>query len=120
MSLPEFFPDHHKTQKLIDDLLTRVRNLDPLAKKRLMVLLEDEADLPMLDKLERNYRHKVVDALGRMSDRKAAGELGNALRAHFNRNLTLQRQFLHDCVRKELQDSLEKEELPVHTENERD
>ena len=60
MSLPSFFPDPQRSQKLIDDLLERVKGLDPLAKKRLLSLLEDEADLPLLDKVEREYREKVV------------------------------------------------------------
>lgn len=109
MSLPKYFPDPQRTQKLIDDLLDRVRKLDTEAKKRLAMLLESEADLPMLDKVERKYREKVMESLSNMSDRDSARELSNALRSHFVRNLTLQRAYLHECVRKVLHDSLEEE-----------
>lgn len=104
MELPSYFPNPERSRKLIEDLLERVRKLDPAAKKRLSQLLENEADLPMLDKLERSYREKVQTTLSRMSDRKAAVELGNTLRSHFNRNLGLQRDYLHGCVRGVLQD----------------
>ena len=99
MTLPHFFPDPKRSEKLINDLLDRVRKLDPTAKKRLSLLLEEEADLPMLDKLERQYRDKMQKTLMRITDRDAANELGNALRSHFNRNLTLQREYLHTQVR---------------------
>lgn len=99
MELPSYFPNPDRSRKLIDDLLERVRNLDPSAKRRLFELLENDADLPMLDKLERNYRTKVKVTLSKMSDKTAAVELSNTLRSHFNRNLTLQREFLHDRVR---------------------
>lgn len=99
MELPSYFPNPDRSRKLINDLLERVRNLDPSAKKRLTELLENDADLPMLDKLERNYRSKVKVTLSKMSDKTAAVELGNTLRSHFNRNLSLQREFLHSRVR---------------------
>jgi Mg/Co/Ni transporter MgtE len=105
MELPSYFPNPERSKKLIQDLLNRVRKLDPAAKKRLAELLDNDADLPMLDKLERNYREKVVTTLSKMSDRTAASELGNTLRAHFNRNLVQQREFLHDCVRGVLRES---------------
>ena len=110
MSLPPYFPDPERSQRLIDDLLDRVRKLDSSAKQRLSALLEDEADLPMLDKLERSYRDRVQTTLSRITDQDTAVELGNALRAHFNRNLALQREFLHSLVRKTLLEELAKEE----------
>ena len=106
MTLPKFFPDPQRTQKLIMDLLERVRNLDPAAKERLVQLLDEEADLPMLDKVERRYRQKVQGSLSKMTDRSSAIELGNALRAHFVKNLNLQRCYLHEEVRKVLHDAL--------------
>ena len=118
MTLPKFFPDPQRTQKLIDDLLDRVRNLDPAAKKRLAQLLEEEADLPMLDKVERRYREKVQDSLGKMTDRGSAIELGNALRAHFVKNLNLQRCYLHEEVRKVLQEAITEEDSSLHTRGE--
>jgi hypothetical protein len=116
MPLPSFFPDPGRSEKLIGDLLERVRKLDPSAKRKLVDLLENEADLPMLDKLERGYRERVMATLSKVTDRKSANDLGNALRAHFNKNLVLQREYLHDLVRKTLQSSLEAEATPVRTE----
>jgi tRNA uridine 5-carbamoylmethylation protein Kti12 len=113
MTLPKYFPDPQRTQKMIDDLLDRVRKLDPLAKQRLAHLLENEADLPMLDKVERKYREKVMESLSQMTDRDSASELSNALRTHFVRNLNLQRSYLHECVRKVLQESLDQENTSI-------
>ena len=114
MSLPSYFPNPQRTQKLIDELLDRVKGLDPLAKKRLALLLDTEADLPMLDKLERSYREKVIQKLSEVTNRNAATELGNALRSQFNRNLSLQRDFLHTQVRKVLHESLEDMDNSIH------
>lgn len=115
MSLPPYFPEPNRSEKLIQDLLERVRKLDPTAKKRLVELLETEADLPMLDKLERSYRERVMETLTKVTDRPSALELSNALRSHFNKNLALQREYLHSLVRKTLQDSLEAETAPTST-----
>ncbi len=115
MTLPKYFPDPQKTQKLIDDLLGRVRKLDPAAKKRLAELLDDEADLPMLDKVERKYREKVQTSLSKMADRDSATDLGNALRSHFIKNLNLQRSYLHTEVRRVLHDSLAEEDHSVQS-----
>lgn len=106
MNLPSYFPNPERSQKLIDELLDRVRSLDPSAKKRLMALLEDEADLPMLDKVERDYREKVVGTLAKMSNRDAAAQLASTLRGHFVKNLNLQRAYLHELVRNVLQESI--------------
>jgi uncharacterized protein YbgA (DUF1722 family) len=114
MALPNYFPDPQRTQRLIDDLLSRVRKLDPLAKKRLAALLDSEADLPMLDKVERKYREKVMESLSKMTDRNSALELSNALRGHFVRNLNLQRSYLHECVRKVLHDCEQEVGAPAH------
>ena len=115
MSLPKYFPDPQKTQKLIDDLLGRVKSLDPVAKKRLTLLLDNEADLPMLDKVERRYREKVIKSLDHMTDRKSAADLASALRSHFVRNLNLQRAYLHECVRKALHNEETGENNALHT-----
>ena len=114
MSLPPYFPDQQRSEKMIQDLLTRVRKLDSTAKKRLSTLLDEEADLPMLDKLERSYRKKVQATLAKIADQNSAQELSNALRSHFNRNLTLQRDYLHGQVRKVLHDSITNEEQSMH------
>lgn len=112
--LPSYFPNPERSQKLIDELLERVRQLDPVAKKRLLNLLDEEADLPMLDRVERDYREKVVTTLSKMSNREAASKLSNTLRGHFVKNLNLQRAYLHDLVRNVLQDELHGERNSVH------
>lgn len=81
------------------------------------MLLENEADLPMLDRVERKYREKVITSLSKMGDRRAAGDLANALRSHFVKNLNLQRAYLHKCVRKVLQESVETEDNTLQSPN---
>lgn len=105
MKLPDYFPNPERSQVLIDQLLDRVRTLDPAARKRLAELLLEEADLPMLDRVERRYREKVVATLSKMPNRDVAQNLSNALRSHFVRNLNMQRSYLHDLVRNVLQDA---------------
>lgn len=119
MSLPPCFPDPERSQKLIDQLLDRVRSLDELAQKRLLQLIIEEADLPMLDSVERGYREKIQDSLAPVGDRDAARTLGNSLRAQFIRNLTLQREYLHQLVKDTLVSECERRQAGIFAQPDR-
>ena len=99
MSLPSFFPDPQKNQKLVQELLDRVRQLNSVEKKRLAVLLDTDADLPGLDRRERACRESLLNRLRETTDHKTAVDLSNNLRARFLTNLDLQREYLHSQIR---------------------
>ena len=102
MSLPSFFPDPLKNQKLVQELLNRIRQLNSVEKKRLAVLLDTDADLPGLDRRERAYRERLLNRLSKSTDHKTAVELSNNLRSRFLMNLDLQREYLHARIREVL------------------
>ena len=55
MQLPQGFPDNPRNAEAVHTLIDRVRKLEPSAKARLAVMLEEEMDLPYLDAMERQY-----------------------------------------------------------------
>ncbi len=93
MQLPQGFPDNPRNAEAVHTLIDRVRKLEPSAKARLAVMLEEEMDLPYLDAMERQYADFF---------RKVAPDNATMLRGRFVEALDRQRIYLVGLVRQAL------------------
>lgn len=100
MDLPAIFPNPETNIPQIESLLERVRGLDKESRQRLAAMLDDEADLPYLDAMEREYAQAF---------RQVAPEHATLLRGRFVTALNEQRQFLVGLVRNVLQEEAARE-----------
>jgi hypothetical protein len=93
---PAGLPNPQANLKAIQALLTRVRGLNKDAKARLGVMLDDEADLPYLDAMEREYARAFQEIVP---------EKAVMLRGMFVQSLNQQREKLVGMVRNALHEN---------------
>ena len=96
MDTPAGLPNPQANIQAIQALLTRIRGLSQEAKTRLDAMLDDEADLPYLDAMEREYARAFQEIVP---------EKAVMLRGMFVQSLNQQREKLVGMVRNVLHEN---------------